>query len=95
MKLSELISAAGDENVMFQNLLQDATGVRRRPKERDALITFATSPDVMNDFIAGSDAVKALHLVVHIPVDKLPQTLQALVRRGSQRNLETLEEEER
>lgn len=73
MKLSELIKSVGDENIVFQNLLNDLTGVDNRKKE--SRITFSTEPskgqEIANACV-GKRKCEWTAFVLWIPTDKLP-----------------------
>jgi len=70
MKMSELILAVGDENVVFQNLLNDAHTVDKT--KHGTKVTFYTDQVQAEELIGGDSAsTKKLGLVVWLPRDRV------------------------
>jgi len=65
MKLSDLILAVGDENVVFQNLLNDAQSVDKT--KHGTKITFYTDAIQAEELLFGQ--TKKIGLVVWLPRD--------------------------
>lgn len=64
MKMSELILAVGDENVVFQNLLNDAQSIDKT--KYGTKITFYTDAIQAEELLNGGET-KKLGLVVWLP----------------------------
>lgn len=67
MKLSELILAVGDENILFQNLLNDAVSVDKT--KHGTKVTFYTDGIHAEEMLNGGKT-KNIGLVVWLPRDK-------------------------
>lgn len=77
MKLSELISQVGDENIAIQTL--ETSFVRGSVKKHDVEITFATNKTKGQNLItavATGGKADELGLIVWIPREKLPERLR-------------------
>lgn len=66
MKMSELILAVGDENVTFQNVLNDAATVDKT--KRGTKITFYTDA-IQAEELLGNGRTKNIGLVIWLPRD--------------------------
>jgi len=76
MKMSELILAVGDDNVVFQNLLNDAQSVDKT--KHGTKITFYTDQVAAEELLGGdSSKTKKLGLVVWLPRDKVDAAIAA------------------
>jgi hypothetical protein len=74
MKMSELILAVGDDNVIFQNLLNDARSI---DKTKDGTkITFYTDAIQADELLNGGQT-KKIGLVVWLPRDKVNAAVAA------------------
>lgn len=74
MKMSELILAVGDENVVFQNLLNDAQTI---DKTKDGTkITFYTDAVQAEELLNGG-ATKKMGLVLWLPRDRVDAAIAA------------------
>jgi hypothetical protein len=72
MKMSDLILAVGDENVVFQNLLNDAHSV---DKTKDGTkITFYTNA-VQAEELIGGGKTRNIGLVLWLPRDRVDAAL--------------------
>lgn len=71
MKLSELIAAAGDENVKFQVLTESMTSISTN-KKGISKITFGTDAVKANEFMYDLEKQKTVGFVIWIPKDKIP-----------------------
>lgn len=67
MKMSELILAVGDENVVFQNLLNDAVTIDKT--KRGTKITFYTDAVQSEELMFGDS--KNIGLVLWLPRDRV------------------------
>ncbi len=74
MKLSELILAVGDENVKFQNLLNDAQSVDKT--KHGTKITFYTDAVQAEEMIHAA-TTKNIGLVVWLPRDRVDAAVAA------------------
>lgn len=74
MKMSELILAVGDENVVMQNLLADATSVNKT--KHGTQITFYTDK-VHAEELLNDGKTKNIGLVVWLPRDKVDAAMKA------------------
>lgn len=74
MKMSELILAVGDENVKFQNLLNDAHTIDKT--KHGTKITFYTD-GVRAEELLGGGTPKNIGLVLWLPKDKVDAALAA------------------
>lgn len=70
MKLSELIVAIGDENIVLQNLFECLTA-SKQVKRGGTELSFLT--DQVNTTEIATDRFKKIGLVVWLPKDKLPE----------------------
>jgi hypothetical protein len=68
VKMSELILAVGDENVVFQNLLNDAQTVEKT--KHGTKITFYTDSIHAEELLNGG-ATKKIGLVLWLPRDRV------------------------
>ena len=68
MKMSELMLAVGDENIRFQNLLNDAVCIDMTPK--GSKVTFYTDALDPADLLDRSNC-KTVGLVVWLPKDRV------------------------
>jgi len=68
MKMSELILAVGDENVVFQNLLNDAHSIDKT--KHGTKITFYTDA-IQAEELLGGGQTKKIGLVVWLPRDRV------------------------
>lgn len=76
MKMSELILAVGDDNVVFQNLLNDAQTIDKT--KHGTKISFYTDQVAAEELLDGdSSRTKKLGLVVWLPRDKVNAALAA------------------
>ena len=74
MKMSELILAVGDENVVFQNLLKDAHSIdQTKHGTKITFYTDAISPVEM----MGGGATKKMGLVLWLPRDLVNAAIAA------------------
>lgn len=74
MKMSELILAVGDENVRFQNLLNDAQSIDKT--KHGTKITFYTDA-VQAEELLGDGKTKNIGLVLWLPRDRVDAALAA------------------
>lgn len=74
MKMSELILAVGDDNVVFQNLLNDAQTIDKT--KHGTKITFYTDAIQAEELLAGGET-KKIGLVVWLPRDKVNAAIAA------------------
>ena len=75
MKMSELILAVGDENVKFQNLLNDAASIDKTA--RGTKITFYTDGVQAEELLAGYNKTKNVGLVLWLPRDRVDAAIAA------------------
>ena len=68
MKMSELILAIGDENVVFQNLLNDAQSIDKT--KHGTKITFYTDAIHAEELLNGGETQK-MGLVLWLPRDRV------------------------
>ncbi len=68
MKMSELILAVGDENVVFQNLLNDAHSIDKT--KHGTKITFYTDA-IQAEELLGNGQTKKIGLVLWLPRDRV------------------------
>jgi hypothetical protein len=81
MKMSELILAVGDENVQFQNLLNDARSI---DKTKDGTkITFYTNAIHAEELLNGGKT-KNIGLVLWLPRDRVDAALAAPSQEGNE-----------
>mgnify|MGYP007100094249 CR=1 FL=1 len=74
MKMSELILAVGDDNVLMQNLLNDAQQIdKTKHGTKITFYTDAISPEEM----LGGNRTKKLGLVLWLPRDKVEAAIAA------------------
>jgi hypothetical protein len=78
MKMSELILAVGDENVIFQNLLNDAHSIDKT--KAGTKITFYTDAIQAEELLCGGKT-KKIGLVIWLPQDRVDAAL-ALAKEG-------------
>mgnify|MGYP001561028301 CR=1 FL=1 len=81
MKISELILAVGDDNVIFQNLLNDAQSIDKT--KHGTKITFYTDAIQAEEFLNGGQT-KKLGLVLWLPRDQVDAAVAAERRAKSQ-----------
>lgn len=74
MKMSELILAVGDENVVFQNLLNDAQSVEKT--KSGTKITFYTDA-IQAEEMLGGGMPKKMGLVLWLPKDRVDAAIAA------------------
>ena len=74
MKMSELILAVGDDNVVFQNLLNDAQTIDKT--KHGTKITFYTDAIQAEELLSGGET-KKIGLVVWLPRDKVNAAIAA------------------
>lgn len=74
MKMSELILAVGDENVSFQNLLNDAQSIDKT--KAGTKITFYTDAIQAEELLLGGKT-KKLGLVLWLPRDRVDAAIAA------------------
>jgi hypothetical protein len=74
MKMSELILAVGDENIKFQNLLNDAQAVEKT--RAGTKITFFTDAIQAEEMLGGGKP-KMTGLVLWLPRDKVDAAIAA------------------
>lgn len=74
MKMSELILAVGDDNVVFQNLFNDAITVDKTKK--GTKITFYTDAVQAEELLFGGQT-KKLGLVLWLPRDRVEAAMAA------------------
>lgn len=74
MKMSELILAVGDENLVFQNLFHDAASIDQT--KRGTKVTFYTDQVNAADFL-DADNSKKVGLVLWLPRDKVNAAIAA------------------
>jgi hypothetical protein len=74
MKMSELILAVGDDNVVFQNLLNDAQSVDKT--KAGTKITFYTDA-IQAEELLGGGKTKKLGLVLWLPRDRVDAAVAA------------------
>lgn len=75
MKMSELILAVGDENVVFQNLSNDAHTVDKT--KHGTKITFYTDAIQAEELLLGDGKTKKLGLVLWLPRDRVEAAVAA------------------
>lgn len=75
MKMSELILAVGDENVIFQNLSNDAHSVDKT--KHGTKITFYTNAIQAEELLLGDGKTKKLGLVLWLPRDRVEAAVAA------------------
>lgn len=81
MKMSELILAVGDENVMMQNLLNDAQSIEKtKHGTRIAFYTDAVHAEEM----LGGGKTKKIGLVLWLPRDRVDAAVAAERARGQE-----------
>lgn len=68
MKMSELIAAVGDENLSFQNLLNDAHSIDKT--KHGTKITFYTNAVYAEELLNGGQT-KNIGLVLWLPRDRV------------------------
>lgn len=76
MKLSELIKQAGDENVVFQNILHSSPEIRVGKKE--GTISFCSEKAKTSDLCRQASTGESgqwTALVVWIPTEKIPASV--------------------
>lgn len=74
MKMSELILAVGDDNVVFQNLLNDAHSIDKT--KAGTKITFYTDA-IQAEELLGGGKTKKLGLVLWLPRDRVEAAVAA------------------
>lgn len=74
MKMSELLLAVGDDNVRFQNLLNDAHSIEKN--KRGTKITFYTDAIQAEEWLGGGRP-KNIGLVVWLPKDRVDAAVAA------------------
>jgi len=75
MKLSELIAIVGDENVVFQNLLNDAQSIDKT--KRGTKITFYTDADNLQpEELLRAGTSKKMAFVVWLPRDRVEAAMK-------------------
>jgi hypothetical protein len=74
MKISELILAVGDDNVKFQNLLNDAQSIDKT--KHGTKITFYTD-GVQAEELLAPDKTKNVGLVLWLPRDRVDAAIKA------------------
>jgi hypothetical protein len=74
MKMSELILAVGDENVVFQNLLNDAETIDKT--KRGTKVTFYTNAIQAEELMDGGET-KKIGLVLWLPRDRVAAAIEA------------------
>lgn len=74
MKMSELILAVGDDNVVFQNLLNDAQSIDKT--KHGTKITFYTDA-IQAEELLGGGQTKKLGLVLWLPRDRVDAAVAA------------------
>jgi hypothetical protein len=74
MKMSELILAVGDENVVFQNLLNDAQSIDKT--KHGTKITFYTDAIHAEELLFGGKT-KKMGLVLWLPRDRVEAAIAA------------------
>lgn len=74
MKMSELILAVGDDNVVFQNLLNDAQSVEKT--KNGTKITFYTNAIQAEEMLGGGEPAK-MGLVLWLPRDRVNAAVAA------------------
>ena len=76
MKMSELIAAVGDDNVVFQNLNNDIDGIN--VTKRGTKISFYTDPDNIQprELLPGGKMKKTC-LILWLPRDKVEAAIAA------------------
>jgi hypothetical protein len=77
MKMSELVLAVGDENIRFQNLLNDAVSIDMTPN--GSKITFYTDELDPADLMDRSNC-KTVGLVLWLPKDRVDAAIAAATR---------------
>lgn len=75
MKMSELILAVGDENVVFQNLLNDAQSIDKT--KAGTKITFYTDAIQAEELMLGDKKTKKMGLVLWLPRDRVEAAVAA------------------
>ncbi|HVI92331.1 MAG TPA: hypothetical protein VM659_28840 [Dongiaceae bacterium] len=79
MKISDLILAVGDENLLFQNLLNDAQVIEKT--KNGTRIVFYTNAIQAEEFTANGKQPKMMGLVLWLPRDKVDAAIAAYVER--------------
>lgn len=74
MKMSELILAVGDENVVMQNLLNDIQQIEKN--KHGTKITFYTDAVAPEEMLGGGQT-KKIGLVLWLPRDKVNEAVAA------------------
>ena len=74
MKMSELILAVGDDNVVFQNLLNDAQSIDKT--KHGTKITFYTDA-IQAEELLGGGKTKKIGLVVWLPRERGDEAVAA------------------
>ena len=74
MKMSELILAVGDDNVVFQNLLNDAQSIDKT--KHGTKITFYTDA-IQAEELLGGGKTKKIGLVVWLPRERVDEAVAA------------------
>lgn len=74
MKMSELILAVGDDNVVFQNLLNDAQSIDKT--KHGTKITFYTDA-IQAEELLGDKKTKKMGLVLWLPRDRVEAAVAA------------------
>ena len=75
MKMSELILAVGDDNVVFQNLLNDAQSIDKT--KHGTKITFYTDAIQAEELMFGDKKTKKMGLVLWLPRDRVEAAVAA------------------
>lgn len=75
MKMSELILAIGDDNVVFQNLLNDARSIDKT--KEGTKITFYTDAIQAEELLNGRNQTKKIGLILWLPRDKVNAAIAA------------------
>lgn len=75
MKMSELILAIGDDNVVFQNLLNDAQSIDKT--KNGTKIAFYTDQVQAEEIMLGRGKTKKMGLVLWLPRDKVEAAIAA------------------
>lgn len=74
MKMSDLILAVGDDNVVFQNLLNDAHAIDKT--KQGTKITFYTDAIQAEEMLCGGKT-KKIGLVLWLPRDRVDAAIAA------------------
>lgn len=74
MKMSELILAVGDENVVMQNLLNDAQSVEKN-KHGTKIVFYTDAIDPVE--MLGGKQTRKIGLVLWLPRDKVNEAIAA------------------